>query len=88
MRNPCLEANLLQQLAAMRVTVLHKIFLGLQKAYNALDRDSCPKILVRYDVGSRAIWLLRTYWDGIKMVVKAGGYYSPPFKGYCGVTQV
>ena len=24
-------------------------------------------------------------WDGLTMVARAGGYYTPPFKGYCGV---
>ena len=33
-----LEANLLQQIIAMRDTVLHAIFLDLSKAYDALDR--------------------------------------------------
>ena len=34
-----LEANLLQQLAAMREAVLFKVFLDLWKAYNDLDRE-------------------------------------------------
>ena len=36
-----LEANLLQQLAAMREEVLYVIFLDLTKAYDALDRSRC-----------------------------------------------
>ena len=35
------EANLLQQLAAMREEVLYVIFLDLHKAYDALDRSRC-----------------------------------------------
>ena len=34
-----LEANLLQQLAALREKVLYVIFLDLHKSYNALDRS-------------------------------------------------
>ena len=40
-----LEANLLQQLMATRVAVIHAIFLEIQKAYVPLDRDRCLKIL-------------------------------------------
>ena len=34
-----LEAKLIQQLTAIREAVLFKVFLDLQKAYIALDRD-------------------------------------------------
>ena len=34
--NASLEANMIQQLTATRETVLYKIFLDLQKTYNAL----------------------------------------------------
>ena len=34
-----LEVKLLQQVAALRETVLHEIFLDLHKVYNALDRS-------------------------------------------------
>ena len=34
-----LKANLLQYLTAMREVVLFKVFLDLQKSYNALDRE-------------------------------------------------
>ena len=41
-----LEAKLLQHLTATRKAVLFKVFLDLQKAYDALDRDRCLGILV------------------------------------------
>ena len=40
-----LEANLLQQLAAMREEVLYVIFLDLTKAYYALDRSRSLEII-------------------------------------------
>ena len=43
-----LEAKLLQQLIAMRETVLHTIFLDLHKEYYALDREHCLYILTGY----------------------------------------
>ena len=46
-----LEANLLQQLAALREEVLYVIFLELHKAYDALDSSICLDILEGYGVG-------------------------------------
>ena len=43
-----LNAKLLQQLIAMRDTVLRSIFLDLRKAYDDLDRDRCLDILAGY----------------------------------------
>ena len=37
--NATLKAKLLQQLTEMREAVLFEVFLDLQKAYDALDRD-------------------------------------------------
>ena len=44
-RTVTLEENLLQNLIAVRETVLHSIFLYLCKGYNALYRDRCLDIL-------------------------------------------
>ena len=71
----------------MKELVLYEVFLYLQRAYNALDRDRCLDILVEYGVGLRALRLLRTYWGRITMLSRAEGYYGPPFKVYHGVTQ-
>ena len=30
---------------------------------------------------------LRTYWRFLIIVTKAGGYYGPPFRDYCGLIQ-
>ena len=46
-----LEAKLLQQLAAMREEALYVIFMDLQKAYGALERERCLEILEGYGMG-------------------------------------
>ena len=61
--------------------------MDLQKAYDSLDQYMCLIILAAYGVCLRALRLLRTYWGRLTMVARAGGYYVPPFKGYCGVNQ-
>ena len=81
-----LEANLLQQLTAMREEVLYVIFLDLQKVYDALDRYRCQEILEGYRVGPRARQLLRKYWGKMTMVARTGGYYRTAYKGAWGVT--
>ena len=58
-----LKVKLLQQVTSMREEVLHKIFLDLHKAYNALDRFRCLEILEGYGVGPRALHLLYRYWE-------------------------
>ena len=82
-----LEAKLLQQLAALREEVLYMIFLDLYKAYDALDRSRCMDIMEGYGVGPRSRRILKTYWEKMAMVARAGGYYGDAFKGAWGVTQ-
>ena len=57
--NATLEANLLQQLAAMREEVLYMIFMDLTKAYDALDRFRSLEILEGYRVVKRVRRLLQ-----------------------------
>ena len=38
-------------------------------------------------MGPQACRILRTYWDWLRMVARAGGYYRTTFKGFRGVTQ-
>ena len=82
-----LEEKLLQQIIAIRDTVLHYIFLDLRKAYNALDMDHCLDILAGYGVGNRTLHILRTYWVWIQMAVKTGVHYVTVFQRHHGVTQ-
>ena len=82
-----LEINLIKKLTEMGEAFLHKIFLDLQNAYDALDRDRCIGIPEVYGMGSQAIWVFRTYWGRLTMVSKARGYRGPPFNSFHGVTQ-
>ena len=43
--------------------------------------------MAAYRFVPRTIRLLKTYWGRLTIVVRAGGYFGVPFKGYCGVTQ-
>ena len=87
MGTAALEAKMLQHITMMREAVLFEVFLDLQKSYDALYQDICLEIIAAYSVGPRTIRLLPTYWDWLTMVVRAGGYFGLPFKGYCRVTQ-
>ena len=51
--NATLNTKLIQQLIAMRDTVLNSIFLDLRKAYDALYMDCCIDTLAGYGVGPR-----------------------------------
>ena len=57
-----LEAKLLHHMMAMRESVLHTIFLDLNKSYAALDWDRCLDILAGYGEGPQMLRLLHTYW--------------------------
>ena len=56
------EAKLLGQLTTMREVVLFEVFLYLQKAYDAFDRERALEFLAAYGVGLRTVRLLWTYW--------------------------
>ena len=73
-----------QQLKYRREAVLHTIFLDLQKAYDALDLDRGLVIHSGYVMDPRILWLLRTYWNRMQIMGKAGSYFGPTFKGYWG----
>ena len=49
------EANLLQQVTAMRETFLRAILLHLHNSYNALESFRCLDILVGYVAGTRSL---------------------------------
>ena len=46
-----MEVELQQQFAWVEQEPLYQIYLDLRKAYNALDRERCLKILAGYGVG-------------------------------------
>ena len=68
----------------MRDQVLYVIFLELNKAYGALDRDRCLETLEGYGMGPQARCILQIYWDCLRIVAQAGGYYRAAFQGLGG----
>ncbi len=76
-----------QQLAWVDQAPPYQIYLDLRKAYDALDRGRCLKILAGYGVRPNLLRLQKKFWDKAKMVCHAGGNYGLPFGAHCGVTQ-
>ena len=74
-RTASLESKILQQLAAARKEVLCTIFLDLNKAYYALERDIFMEILEGYGIGPYDFHILREYWDRLWTVDGAWEYY-------------
>jgi hypothetical protein len=82
-----MEAKLNQQLAWVDQEPLYQIYLDLRKAYNALNRGRCLKILAGYGVRHNLLRLQKQFWDDAKMVCRAGGNYGESFGAYRGVLQ-
>jgi hypothetical protein len=82
-----MEVKLNQQLAWVDQAPLYQIYLDLKKAYNALDWTRCLEILAGYGVGPNSLRLQKHFWDGARMVCRAGGSYGEPFSAGQGVTQ-
>ena len=64
-----------------------KFSLDLHKEYDDLDRSSFLGILEGYGVDPRDLHLLQSYWERLKMMAQAGGYYGEPLCGEQGATQ-
>ncbi len=82
-----MEVKLQQQLAWVDQEPLYQIYLDLRKAYDALDRGRCLKILAGYVVWPNLLRLQKNFWDNAKMVCPTGGNYGLPFEAHRGVTQ-
>ena len=85
-RTVVLDDKLLQHLTSMMEAVLFEVFLDPWKAYDVLDRERALGLLTAYGVGPSTVRLLRTYWDQLTIVDKAGEYFGRLFKGYLGLT--
>ncbi len=57
-----LQLKLAQQLAYMEQELLFATFLDLQKAYGALHRGHCLRILQRYGVDPRVLEVIAYFW--------------------------
>ena len=59
----------------------------MKKYYNSLDRTLCIEILWGCTLGVNLKCILVMYWDGQKVVPRAGRYYGRPFQMGRGVTK-
>jgi hypothetical protein len=82
-----MEVKLQQQLAWVDQEPLYQIYLGLRKAYDALDWERCLKILAGYDVRPNLLCLQEKFWKDAKMVCRACGNYGLSFEAHRRVTQ-
>ena len=63
-----IEAKVAQQLAYTEQAPFYGIFLDIQKAYDAIDRDRCLQILKGYGVGMNILRLIK-YFGGEAVLV-------------------
>ena len=82
-----MEAKLAQKLAFIEQVPLYGIFIDLHKAYDAMDRGECLKILRDAGTGEKALCLISRFWKQSVMVCRAGGRYGRVFRARRGVTQ-
>ena len=82
-----MEVKLTQQLAYLDQIPLFRIFIDSRKAYNAMDRDRCMEILVRYGVGPKMQQLIQFFSDKAGLVCHENGVFRKPFKAGRGVLQ-
>ena len=75
-----IEAKLAQQLAYLEQEALHTTFIDLHKAYDAMDRERCLKLLKGYGVGTMTLRLIKHFWDVAMLVYGAVGNYGGQFK--------
>ena len=52
----------------MEQAPLYDIFINLQKAYDAMDRESCMEIVRGHGVGPNVRRLLQFFWDNTELV--------------------
>ncbi|KAL7543923.1 hypothetical protein ACHAWF_007483, partial [Thalassiosira exigua] len=81
------EAKLAAQLAYLEQQPFFAIFIDLKKAFDAMDRGRCLRILRGYGVGPKTRRLIKRFWALAEMVCRAGGNYGTAFGAGRGVTQ-
>jgi hypothetical protein len=82
-----IKAKLAQSLAWRDQCPLYQIYVGLKKAYDALDREQTLDILAAYGVGQMMLCLQKHFWDMAKVVCHTGGNCGEPFNAKRGITQ-
>jgi hypothetical protein len=71
-----LHCRLEQERTLLKGETLYQVFLDLTKAYDTLDCSCTLAILEGYGVGPNTLCILRTFWDGLVLCAKQGGYYG------------
>ena len=82
-----MEVKLTQQLDFIEQVPLYGVFIDLRKAYDAMDRGRCLKIIEAYGVSPNMLRVIRYFWDHAVLVCHAGGVLGEPFRARRGVTQ-
>ena len=57
-----MEVKLAAQLGSLEQSPFFGIFVDLRKAYDAMDRDRCLKILCDVGVGEKTVRLIARFW--------------------------
>ena len=74
------EVKLAQQLAYIEQVPLYGVFIDLRKAYDAMDRGRCLKILTAHGMGPKMLKVIGFVWDHAVLVCCTGGCYWEPFQ--------
>jgi hypothetical protein len=82
-----IEAKLAQQFSYLELQLFYGVFLGLRKAFDAMDLERYLLIPEGYGPGPRMIWITQGFWRDAIMVCRAGGNYGTAFKAGRGITQ-
>ncbi len=82
-----IKVKLAQHLFYLKLKPFYGVFLDLQKAFDAMDREQSIMVLEGYGAGPQMIRLVRGYWRDAIMVCQAAGNYGTAFKAGRGVTQ-
>ena len=82
-----MEAKMEQKLVGIVHTALFQVFIDTHKVYDSLDIGRCMEIICGYGLGPTMKQLLQRYWDGQKVVLKAGKCFGSLFNTKRGVTQ-
>ena len=73
------ESKLEQKLVGIVHEPLFQVFVDAKKAYESLDRGILMGIIRGGGLVPKLQRILQRYWDGEKVVLKAGKFFGRPF---------
>ena len=82
-----MELNMAQDLVIIYHNPLLMALLGLQKAYDNLDRGRILQTLEGYGAGPKMWGLLEEFRKNQEVVTSQNVYHGPQFRATCGTTQ-